>query len=72
MGVTKMLRKIHSTIRIIAYICSLVGFAILMYVRHAQGGVPDVVGTVGAILIIVGFGAFLVSYAIFMYSKVIR
>ncbi len=67
-----MLRKAHLVIRLTAYICSLVGFAVLMYARHSGGNTPDIVGELGAAFVIVGFVAFLVSYALFMYSKVIN
>ncbi len=67
-----MLRKIHLIIRLTAYICSLIGFVVLMYARHSGEGSPDIVGELGAVFVIVGFVAFLVSYALFMYSKVIN
>lgn len=67
-----MLRKIHLAIRITAYIFSLLGFLVLMYARHSGDATPEMVGELGAVFVIVGFVAFLVSYALFMYSKVIN
>ena len=54
-----------------AYAASLIGMGIFIYSRNLEGEHTALL-TMGGILILSGFIAFLISYTIFLYAKFIK
>jgi len=63
------MRKIYFIARLTAYICSIGGVGLLLYSQRASAEYAQTINMAGFVLLVVGFLSFLVSYSIFLYSK---
>ncbi len=64
-----MLKRIYLIVRIVAYIATLAGLVFLFLGRGMDSSFGEILQTVSAGCIVVGFGSFLVSYVIYMYLR---
>lgn len=67
-----MLKKIYLISRIVAYISTLTGIGLLFWGRSMGGPGGERLQTASAGFVVVGFSAFLISYAIYVYSRFMK
>lgn len=67
-----MLNRVYLIARITAYLSTLAGIGLLFWGRSMESPLGGTLQKGSAGLIVIGFSAFLVSYAIYMYSRFIR
>lgn len=67
-----MLKRVYLIARIAAYLSTLAGIGLLFWGRSLENPLGETMRKGSAGFIVVGFTAFLVSYAIYMYSRFIR
>jgi len=70
--VVDMLNRVYLIARITAYLSTLAGIGLLFWGRSIQSALGETLQKASAVMIVIGFSAFLVSYAIYMYSRFIR
>lgn len=68
----RFMKTFYNIVRIIAYIATLSGLGLLFWGRSAGGETGQMLQAASAACIAVGFGAFLVSYAIYMYYRFMK
>jgi len=66
------MNRFYLIVRIVAYLATLSGLGLLFWGRSAGGEFGNLLQSASAACIALGFGAFLVSYAIYMYYRFMK